>query len=152
MCIRDRMMSSRLGSMNLWSELLPGTDGALLSDMLYEQYDLISGHWPTEASEVVLILDQNNEIMDVAFYALGLMTDDEVNDIFSAVMKGEEIETISRQVAYDDILNTSFKMILNADYYTKDSTGAWKDIRDDEASMELIIENGFCLLYTSRCV
>ena len=141
----ESMMSSRLGSMNLWSELLPGTDGALLSDMLYEQYDLISGHWPTEASEVVLILDQNNEIMDVAFYALGLMTDDEVNDIFSAVMKGEEIETISRQVAYDDILNTSFKMILNADYYTKDSTGAWKDIRDDEASMELIIENGFDL-------
>ena len=136
-------MGSRLGTMNLWSEMLSGTDGALISDLLYEQYDLIVSEWPTAANEVVLVLDQNDEITDVAFYALSLMSDDEVSDILGAVTKGEEIQAASRTVSFADVLNTSFKMVLNSEYYTKGSDGVWRDIRDDEASMELVIENGY---------
>lgn len=64
-----------------------GTDGGLISDMVYEQYDLVAGKFPEEANEVVLILDSSNEVSDVAVYALGMMSDDEVNDIFTAVAK-----------------------------------------------------------------
>lgn len=64
-----------------------GTDGRLISDMVYEQYELVAGKFPEEANEVVLILDSSNEVSDVAVYALGMMSDDEVNDIFTAVAK-----------------------------------------------------------------
>lgn len=137
------MMTSRLESMNLWSEMLPGTNGELISDMLYDQYDLVSGQWPSEANEVVLILDENNEISDVAFYALGLMSDEEVSDILGAVTKGEEIETTARTVSYENILGTSFKTVPSCDYYSKNADGAWEDMRSDDASMELIAENGY---------
>lgn len=139
-------MASRLGLMNQWEEILPGTDGELISDLVYEQYDLLAGSWPAAANEVVLILDNNNEVTDIAFYALGLMTDEEVNDILSAVMNGEEIETSNeKKVSYEDILGTSFKMVLNCEYYIRNGSGVWTDVREDEASLELAVENGYDL-------
>ncbi|MGM9662671.1 MAG: ATP-binding cassette domain-containing protein [Oscillospiraceae bacterium] len=141
------VMASRMGGMDLWSEILPGTDGELISDMVYEQYDLLAGAWPTAADEVVLILDERNEITDIAFYALGLMSDDEVNDIFSAVMNGEEIATSGgeKKVSYEDVLGTGFKLVLNCEYYTKSGSGVWTDVREDEASLDLVIKNGYDL-------
>lgn len=139
------VLTTRLGSMNLWSEMLPGTDGELVSALLYDQYDLVSGQWPEAANEVVLILDENNEITDIAFYALGLMTDDEVNDILYSVMKNEEIETSEKKVTYDEILGTTFKLVLNNEFYQKNADGIWEDMHDDDATMELIIENGYDL-------
>ena len=132
--------------MNQWAEILAGTDGALISDLIYEQYDLLAGAWPTAANEVVLILDDHNEITDVSFYTLGLMSDEEINDILSAVMNGEEIETSTeKRVSYEEILGTTFKMVLNCDYYTKNGSGVWTDVREDDASLELAIENGYDL-------
>lgn len=87
------MMSSRLGAMERWSEMLSGSDGQLISELVYEQYDLLAGEWPAAANEVVLILDSNNEVTDITLYALGLMSDKEVSEILFAVMNGEEIET-----------------------------------------------------------
>lgn len=139
------LLSTRLGTIDLWSELISGTDGGLISDMVYEQYDLVSGKFPEAANEVVLILDSNNEVSDVAVYALGKMSDDEVNDIFTAVAKKEEIETTTQKIAYEDVIGTQFKLVLNSDYYSKGTDGKWQDMRDDEASMELIIENGYDL-------
>ena len=46
------------GSMVLWQEMLPGDDGALISPMLEDQYDLVYGSWPNDYNEVVLVLDE----------------------------------------------------------------------------------------------
>lgn len=134
-------MSSSM--MSLWSELLPGNDGELISDMVYDQYDLEAGRWPESADEIVLILSDNNEITDVAFYALGLISDEEVMDSMKAVMKSEALNTEQREISYDDVLNTTFKLILNPDYYTKEASGTWSYIGDDEDSMELVIDHGY---------
>ncbi len=145
MSAMTEMMGSRMGGMSLWSEMLPGTDGELISDLLYDQYILLAGSWPKNANEVVLIVDENSEISDVAFYALGLMPEEELNDILRAVTSGEEITTARRAVSYDDILNMEFKLILNSDYYTRNADGSWRSIKDDEASLELVVENGYDL-------
>ncbi len=134
-------MSSSM--MSLWSELLPGNDGELISDMVYAQYDLEAGRWPESADEIVLILSDNNEITDVAFYALGLVSDEEVMNSMKAVMKSEALDIEQREISYDDVLKTTFKLILNPDYYTKETSGTWKYIGDDKDSMELIIDHGY---------
>lgn len=140
-------MSSQMGSsaMSLWEELLPGTDGALISDMIYDQYELTAGRWPEQKNEIVLIMNENNEVTDLTFYALGLMDDEEVNELLKAVMNGEEIDTPLREISYEDVLNTKLKLILNTDLYTKEASGTWKYIGDDEASTELVVENGLDL-------
>jgi len=138
----SNMMGSRLNGMGLWSEMLPGTDGALISDMVYDQYILLDGRWPTAPEEVILILDKNGDITDIAFYALGLMSDEEVDDILAAVATGKEIEIIPRSVSYEDILNTRFKLVKNCDYYTRNADGSWRDVRDDAASLDLVVESG----------
>ena len=138
-------LTSRIGVTDLWSEMLPGTDGALISELLYEQYDVVAGRWPENANEVVMILDSNGEITDFAFYALGLMVDDEVNDIMKAVTSSEEIKLEPKKVTYEEVLGTSFKLVLNCDYYAKGADGVWEDIRGDDASMEMVIENGYDL-------
>ena len=141
----EKMMNSSMANMNMWTEILQNKNTDDISDMLYDQYDLVYGKWPKAANDVVLILDKNNEITDVAFYALGLMSKDEVKKIFSAVMNGEKIETKQKSVSYDEILKKSFKMVLTADCYSKSANGLWKDISDDEDSMDLVIKNGLDL-------
>lgn len=131
--------------MSLWSELLPGSDGELISNMVYDQYDLEAGRWPEAANELVLIMSDQNEITDVAFYALGLMSDEEVTDMMKAVMKSETLSTKQREISYDDILETTFKLILNPDYYTKEANGTWSYIGDDKDSMNLVIDHGYDL-------
>ena len=137
-----QMMSSRMGSMGLWSEMLPGNEGQLISDMVYDQYLLLAGSWPQKASEVVLVLDSRGDITDMAFYALGLMPQEDVDEIMAAVASGKEIPTEKRSVSYDDILGTTFRLVKNCDYYTKNANGTWKDVRTDAASLELVVENG----------
>lgn len=139
------MISTRLGMLNKWSEILPGTNGELISDMIYDQYDVIAGKMPSAANEIVLVLDKNNEISDLAFYALGMMTDEEVNEMFGAALKGEEIVSEQKKLSYDDVLNTTFKMVLNAQYYNKTADGSWEDIREDEPALNMVIDNGYDL-------
>ena len=69
------MMSMMSGSSNeggLWQEMLPGYDGEMINPIVKKQYDVVAGAWPAAYNEVVLVLDKNNEIPDIALYALGL--------------------------------------------------------------------------------
>ena len=106
--------------------------------------------WPNSANDIVLVIDKNNEISDVAFYALGLMDTAEITRIFNSVLKGEEIVTDTRSAKFEELIGTKFKLILNSDYYSKsystdENGGSWKYIGDDAAAMELVIKNGLDL-------
>ncbi|MBE6891188.1 MAG: ABC transporter ATP-binding protein/permease [Ruminococcaceae bacterium] len=135
-------MMTQFSALNLWEEMLPGKDGELISDLIYEQFDLIHGKWPEKANEVVLILSKNNEISDLAFYALGLMSDKEIQDIMMSVMKQETVEVVNREISYEDVLDISFKLLTDPDYYTdSDGDGIWTDIRDNHEMLEMVINS-----------
>lgn len=137
-------MQSRFSKLEMWQELMPGSDGSLISDMIYNQYDLVYGEWPKTADQIVLIVDKNNEISDIAFYSLGLMSRDEIDSILSAVVKKEEINVKSRTLNYADALKVSFKVLAACDYYTdSDGDGVWTSIKDDEDPLSLIVGNAF---------
>jgi len=137
-------MSSNFTTFTLWDELLPGNDGALISDLLYTQYDLLHGKWPEAADEVVLILDRRNEITDLAFYALGMVSEDEVSDIISAVMKQEQIEFNTHRIDYEDACNITFKLLTNSDYYSdNDGDGIFDYIGEDEAMLDMVLRNAY---------
>lgn len=134
------IISANLSSINLWQQMQPGTDGKLFSDMLKEQYDVVYGEWPSEADEIVLVLDENNEISDIAFYVLGYMSSDEIAEMAKNAFSGEQIEYPDRRVEYSDVCGKEFKLVMNWEYYTK-SDGLWKYIGDNEEAMEMILDN-----------
>ncbi|MGN1327965.1 MAG: ATP-binding cassette domain-containing protein [Clostridia bacterium] len=122
--------ASSISSADVWTEMLDN------EELLKSQYDLLAGAWPTNYNEVVLIVGQNNEISDYTLYALGLKDQKEIEDKMKAIQKGETVEkTEETTYTYEELLNLSYKLILNSDYYNKEN-GVWLDKSDDEEFMK----------------
>ena len=136
-------------SVTLWCEMLGGKDGSLISPILEKQYDLIYGSWPNDYNEVVLVVDENNELDDMTLYALGLESKEEIDQVLQAVKNGTEIKTSQKKWSYKEICGMNFRVILNSDCYRLDeNTGLYTDLRDTEAGMRYLYDNGMDLKVT----
>jgi putative ABC transport system permease protein len=132
--------------MTLWTEILADKDGSPISDLVKNQYDLVHGSWPTKYNEIVLVLDENNELDDITLYALGLKSEEEMIDIFSAVKDGHELEAKPQQWSYEEICDMDFRVILSSECYAPDGeSGNYIDLRENDASMRLLYDNGITL-------
>ena len=117
-----------MSEMNSWVELTGN------ESFLKTQYDLVAGKWPKKYNEVVLVMDQNNNVSDYALYSLGLLNQEDLTKFMSAMYKGEEYKVKTRDFEYDEIVGLKFKLLLNTDYYEKQSN-VWIDKRNDEDYM-----------------
>ncbi len=139
-------MSPMASSAVLWQEMLAGDNGELINDMLFKQYDLVHGSWPNSYNEIVLVVDEHNEIDDFTLYALGLLTKEQIDEATSAALKGEEIEVPHRKWAYKDILAMEFRTVLPSACFSLDpSTGLYTDLRETDAGLRYLYENGIPL-------
>ena len=96
-----------------------------------DMYELVSGSWPKNYNEVLLVVDKNNKISDYTLYALGLMDQKELEDAYKKITKGEQVESVNVSFSYDELVNKTFKLLLNTDYYKK-VNGIWIDNSDNE--------------------
>lgn len=136
-------------SMTLWQEMLPGDNGAAISDVLKSQYDVVYGEWPNQYDEIVLVLDENNELDDMTLYALGLESKEEVDQIMEAVVDGRELEKKDSSWSYKEICDMDFRVILNPDCYSYDEqSGLYTDLRDTDAGLQYLYDNGLQLKVT----
>jgi len=125
-------MSSRL---NCWTEMLDN------EELLKSQYDLLSGKWPENYNEVVLVVGGNNEISDYTLYSIGLKDQAELTERMKKIQNGETIEEDDEtSYTYKELLELKYKLILNFDYYTKEN-GIWVDKSEDEQFMKDKIQN-----------
>jgi len=137
------MMSMGGSGSSTWEELMPGKDGALVNDVVKKQYDIIHGSWPTAYNEVVLVVDSNNELDDMALYALGLKSEQEIRDLMNAAMNQTELEYEQKSWSYEEICGMEFKIVLNTSCYTKDEhSGLYFDLRDTSAGLKYLYDNG----------
>ena len=135
--------SNQVAMINLWEQILPSSDGALVSDSYKDSHELIYGSWPENEGEIVLILDKNNELSDMAFYSLGIIPQKEVTDVIGAAINGRPIEAKDRVLQYEDVLNTKFKVLSPAELYADtNSDGIFESITDDETRLEMAIRSG----------
>ena len=118
---------------DVFSELLEN------DEMNEQMYQVISGRMPENYNEVVIMVDENNQISDYALYALGLKDQAELSEFFEKLANGEEIVTEQVSFEYDELLNLTFKLLLNTDYYEK-VNGIWVDKSNDEEYMKQKIE------------
>lgn len=148
----SNQMSSMAGnssmgiSSDLWQEMLPGDSGKLINPLLEKQYDVIYGSWPTEYNEIVLVVDENNEIDDMALYALGLKSKEEMDKLANAAIDGTVIEVNEQKWTYEEICDMEFRTILNSDCYALDEkTGLYTDLRSTQAGLKYLYDNGTVL-------
>ena len=142
----SEMMKS-VGGFNVMSEMI--NNQALLD----QQYELVGegSHWPTSANEVVLVVNKNNQISKMTLYMLGVLPQDELEDVMKQLMtEGTYESSHMDEYTLDDFLGMKFYMLNTSDFFEK--TGAngenglpvWKDIRKDIAfdRASFVTENG----------
>lgn len=128
------MSSVMMSNTDVWIEMIDN------EELLHSQYDLIAGKWPKNYNEVVLVVDENNQISDYTLYSLGLKDQNELKKKFKAMQEGKELEAPEQtSYTYDELLNLSFKLILNSDYYIKEN-GLWFDKSENKDYMKKKID------------
>ena len=128
----NQTMKGYLQNLNYWSEL--SSD----SSMLESKYDVLEGHFPQDKSELVLIVDENNQISDLLLYSLRIKEPSELND----TKKLDELSSQTYQ--YSDFIGKTFKSVVNTKRFVKENN-LWVNKIDNASYMKTQIENGLQL-------
>ena len=138
MNLQSQFMSSSTSMMSneVWLSL-PDT-----KELRDDEFELVEGKWPDAYNEVVIEVNDQNEISDYVLYSLGLMDQDELVENYNQLLAGnvDQIQTSEDATyTYDELLNTTFKLVNNSDLYHK-VNGVWIDGSQDEAYVDQIVD------------
>ena len=101
-------------------------------ELLSSQYNIVAGKWPENYNEVVLIVDENDKISDYTLYTIGLKSQDELENKYNKILRGESIEEDEiSSYTYDELLNIEFKVLPETEYFEKEGN-MWLDKSEDE--------------------
>jgi hypothetical protein len=83
----------------------------------------------------------------MTLYALGLESKDEIDAVLQAVKNGKDIETARKKWSYEEICGMTFRVVLNSNCYSLDeNTGLYTDLRDTDAGLRYLYDNGTDLI------
>ena len=135
--------TSMLGSFNVWQEMLPGVEeGETINSLIKDEYDLIYGEWPQAYNEVVLVVTKQNEISDLALYALGLRTEKEIMDALMAASKGETLDTSkAKSWSYEELCGMDFRLFLQSECYQKQFDDTYTNISNTDSGLAFLYDN-----------
>ncbi len=85
---------------NLTITSIPKSLNDAKTTVVSEQYDILAGKEALEKDEIMLFVDSKNHVPENIIEALGL-------------------DKTKENISFDDILNSTIKLVLNDDYYTK---------------------------------
>lgn len=109
------------GMITSWTEMPSSQDGSLNLKMLNSQYELVGdqSRWPQSATEVVVVVDSRNQLLDYQYFMLGLVTQD---DVFKAILdKNWKDKTTS----VEELLSLEYKILAESDYLMDNGDGTW---------------------------
>lgn len=119
-----------------FSQLMSGQDGQLISDLVKENYEVVSGQWPNAYNEIVLILNERNEIRSQTAYELGLLPIEDLKKHYEDIASGEEIDYFSEKIDYEKVLGKTYRLIPAGDFYTEEKDGTFKPLDQTDASIK----------------
>ena len=125
-------------SMSIFSELPESTE------MINEQYEILDGKFPEKYNEIVLVLPDENKISDLMLYSLGLRNQDELQDLLTKIMNGEDVEKLETplEFTYDELKNIEFKLVdPSALYKYNEKYNVYEDMTEDEEFMNNVYNN-----------
>ena len=147
---------SKLNPSDLFSSFMGGSTsimgsqtsiyGQMLDDKesLDESYDMLAGHWPENYNEMIIVLYDKNTISDLLVYSLGLRNTDELEDIVTKIMSGEQVELNNepKTFSYEDLMNVDLRLIMPTDLYKyNEKYDIYEDMSKDESYMQNLYDN-----------
>ena len=119
-------------------------------------YDVVAGSWPSDANQVVLVLDEDGNIPNLFEYTLGLKDHKEFDDLMrqyyqgalggkgqSGTQPGAQSGASTATYDYSAILGTTFRRVNAFDKYTWDDTyKVWTDRSSDADYMKKLVDGG----------
>ena len=127
------MTSMVMSSFDTMTEMLDN------KELLSSQYDIVAGTWPESATDVVLVVDNNNEITDMTLYSLGLKDREKVKEYITKMKNGEEIPTEQSVYTYDEIIGTEFSIIPKGFLYKQnEKTGLFEEVKPEDVLKDAI--------------
>ena len=120
------MMTSMGGStgLKIWDELIDN------DELLENQYDVIAGRMPENWNEIVIIVTKNNEISDMALFALGIKDQSTLDGMMLELMNGEFEQDAATSYSYDDLLALEYYLLPNSAKYEQNGD-IWVDKSED---------------------
>ena len=114
-------------------------------DIFYDQYELVTGDWPSEYNDILLVVDENNELDEMSLYALGLISEDTISEILEATKNGESIDETVGRWDYDEIMGRDYRFILPSSCYERqtaaDGSVTYTDLRDTVTGLKYLWTN-----------
>lgn len=129
---------SSTGAAN-FSELMAGSNGAAVSQVVTDNYDVLYGSWPEEYNEVILVLNKDNGISAGVLYQLGLITNEQYNSAVEKIEAGETADEINFE--YEDICDHTFYLVAACDHYIENENGTFSYIDDINLNEDALLEN-----------
>ncbi len=129
------------GRFNIGTMMNSSVITELLDDQseLDNQYDVMAGHWPAASNEVVLLADANNQIQDYALYSLGIIDREQLYENYDRIQQNLPVEPTNHpNFKTEDLIGTTFKVVLNTDIYEQIGD-AWVNKADDQEYMDQVI-------------
>ena len=131
-----------------FSQILPGKNGALVSQVTIDSYELLAGLWPQAYDEVVLVLDQHNELPTGALYALGLVPEEDYEQMLDTIERGDQLQAEQYSWSYDDLLGRSFYLVSACDFYDEQADGLFREHGTTQAELEELMDRALELRVT----
>lgn len=112
-------------------------------------YELLTGAWPKDQNEAVLIVSRNYEVSDYTLYALGLMDTDKlkgaIQDAQQQLADGGTVDETDiaqdgTSYGYEDLMGLDLRLVLPTDVYEKSGDG-YVDQSGNDGYMETVYDN-----------
>ena len=126
---------------NVFSQIVPGKNGALVSQAVMDRYELAWGAWPEKAEELVLILGSNQDISTATLYQLGLLPAAEYKQIMASISAGEKLDLEAVKWSYEEIAGKEFYLIPECDFYVRGEDGLFTYVAQEEYEVTKLLEN-----------
>ena len=138
------------GMMDVMSEMIDN------QELLDQQYELVTGEWPKEENEIVLVVSKNNQVSRMTLYMLGLLDQEELDEIMAELMTNKEVDQEPVDpFTFDELLNLNFYLVNTANFFqktdkkypTNENYFIWEDVREkaDYNEESFVTENGIKL-------
>ena len=141
-----QMMSmSSMSSMGAMAEMynlnaffeLPQSD-----DDMADDYSIIAGRLPIRYNELLLVVGENDDLSDMTLFTLGMRDQSEVQQMFMTLMMGGKVGTTPTSYSHEELLDLTFKLVLQGNMYAGSESGVYTDMRGDADFLAQALADG----------
>ena len=135
-------MNTMMGMQSMTASMLTNVFKELINseDLLNSQYEVLEGSMPKNYNELVLIVDEDGRIPLSVMYSLDIENRKELSDIITKLSNKEEVDISTINYEYKDLIGTTYKLILNSDFYQKEN-----NIWVNNNNLQVLYNNGLDL-------